>query len=1188
MTDADTTSQTRAARRLLLRRPPADAAEAYAPLDAALAKALAAQQKIAERAPGVAPPGELEVDDAGYWLVEGEGGDLEGLLEAAPLAAQQAAAIGVQLCDALLAACYPTDRLPTPHGSVRPKCIGWVDERVQLRDVGIAEAVTSVLGPTAPREEFDLLAPYVARELWLNPQSTGELRDLFAVGVILYELATGTHPYGVRRDDFNDCEQRILTTEPRKALDANPELDPKLAGILDRAVARRESDRFPSLVDLRAALLPWVDASALQVAETLPAEALRTALRPGEERPDATTVAMFTSRFVSAVAEQSHWVSAASLVVETGEIAWDEETPGRGTLALRVSCPPVVSTAEEITLALAVARGELAVASAAEAHETLLSTWAPAVLEAQRRALPELIAPLRAGPFPEAELEAPLERPVPATLARLQVGGVTRELALVWQADAGAWATREAGGLSDVAIAVAGELVEAGLERELQDATDTLAGHRDQLRWELRPQVRGGALPAEVPFTAALRRVGGEGTEAPLVELEVAYPLQPDRKRTRALRSADKAFRAEQAAAAKDGGGNAALGWMSAAMAVLIVAAGVWAFLPGNSNGSSGKSPEEHQADFDERLQRLRENAQPRLAYELANALAPAQAFLDDAEEHREFLTAEQQAALDQVESWTEAVTAAEEAARRAKASHDAEDVRRYVERLKATFAWPAAAQELTGAVDALIETLKCPAAGDGARDLRALTRCLRAARRQGVALRQRSGFAAAVPEMVDVLKGALVDERIEPLADALTEQPIRLADVRAYLNAVHAALAWPEETSELTEQVDALRTTLECDAAGEATDDLPALADCLRKARREARTLAGRSPYAEALPDLIDRLKRTAVDAPLAARARDLGGRSVSLADLRGYVVALQAALAWPEEQNDRTKDAGTLLETLDAATTQDADDQRWALAYCLQEAQREAAALAERSNLAAPLPQLVEQARGTLVKQRVQALTPAFAEAAQWLGTNAAPPGEWPQHVRAVAQAAQARRRLDAIGLYLPDRVLAEELNDPVAALATQPASALHDTLDGLMRWDELAADQQDTLLRLTAWTTVVLPWDEGDRARGGGIGVRAAGGRRGRVDEPDGNHERAAASRVSGVRPEAADGDEHLPAGATAELTVQAFTTALATAPTRSWVTWWCGCRRWRSGSRRCGRTGRHCSTRTQGWWRSTRRR
>src|SRR5258708_1865151 len=128
---------------------------------------------------------------------------------------------------------------------------------------------------------------YMAAELWLG-QAASEVSDLYAVGVMLYEILAGRHPFVL--GDTSRLIENILTSKPDMALltftDTSSTstmmgqtfeialepalLNTRLAPIVQRLLSKRASERYPSASAVIAAL-----SDALDLPKTLESPAIR-------------------------------------------------------------------------------------------------------------------------------------------------------------------------------------------------------------------------------------------------------------------------------------------------------------------------------------------------------------------------------------------------------------------------------------------------------------------------------------------------------------------------------------------------------------------------------------------------------------------------------------------------------------------------------------------------------------------------------------------------------------------------------------------------------------------------------------------------------------------------------------------------------------------------------------------------
>ncbi|MEP6471969.1 MAG: protein kinase, partial [Acidobacteriota bacterium] len=152
-------------------------------------------------------------------------------------------AIAKGICNGLAAA----HRIGVLHRDLKPEnvMVG-EDGKPRLMDFGIA--VES--GGFVPQTETVPGTPqFLAPEL-LQGESPSVSTDVYAMGVLLYEMFTGRVPI----DDDNTARlvRRIVREAPPSVASLRPDLPPELAAILDRAIAKDPQARFadaPALAD---------------------------------------------------------------------------------------------------------------------------------------------------------------------------------------------------------------------------------------------------------------------------------------------------------------------------------------------------------------------------------------------------------------------------------------------------------------------------------------------------------------------------------------------------------------------------------------------------------------------------------------------------------------------------------------------------------------------------------------------------------------------------------------------------------------------------------------------------------------------------------------------------------------------------------------------------------------------------
>jgi tRNA A-37 threonylcarbamoyl transferase component Bud32/tetratricopeptide (TPR) repeat protein len=182
------------------------------------------------------------------------GRNLSEVIGEGPLPAERAVRVAIQLCEFLEDAAKFEGTLDGRtfnlllHGDLKPRNIRVLDDdEIKVFDFGIAKALS--LSRKVTRNDFGSIA-------YLSPErlESGEIdaqAELWAVGVLLYEMVGGVQPF--RAPDTRRLEQRIRARERPVALDNG--CPAGLKAIIAKLLAPAVADRYRSAVEIRDDLL---------------------------------------------------------------------------------------------------------------------------------------------------------------------------------------------------------------------------------------------------------------------------------------------------------------------------------------------------------------------------------------------------------------------------------------------------------------------------------------------------------------------------------------------------------------------------------------------------------------------------------------------------------------------------------------------------------------------------------------------------------------------------------------------------------------------------------------------------------------------------------------------------------------------------------------------------------------------
>ena len=184
-----------------------------------------------------------------------EGRSLHDLLaDSGPLPWERVAAIGVRLAEALEAA----HARGIVHRDLKPGNVMIVEgDRVKVLDFGLARPPVPADDTTAPTDPLGKSGGMVGTIAYMAPEQVegnpvDPRSDLFSLGVLLYELATGERPF--RGRTAVSMAAAIVRDAPEPPSVLRPELPREADRILARCLEKDPDRRFASAAELREAL----------------------------------------------------------------------------------------------------------------------------------------------------------------------------------------------------------------------------------------------------------------------------------------------------------------------------------------------------------------------------------------------------------------------------------------------------------------------------------------------------------------------------------------------------------------------------------------------------------------------------------------------------------------------------------------------------------------------------------------------------------------------------------------------------------------------------------------------------------------------------------------------------------------------------------------------------------------------
>jgi serine/threonine-protein kinase len=258
-----------------------------------------------------------EGDEAFIVMQYVPGQSLDKIIAQGPASLQLVLSVGIQIADGLNAA----HELGIFHRDLKPA-------NVMLTDGGLVKILDFGLARRLPREdaEFDpskTAAPraggpakatytarggtiaYMAPEQFVTGQSSVQ-SDIWALGIILYEMVSGRHPFARPDGDEFQSIRAIQYANPLSFEECCAEVPPELGSVIFRCLEKTPQERYSSAADVREALKTIMKALQIETGIIPGDAAANLPVSPAEaEKRSTGFLSMLAERFRESAATQS-------------------------------------------------------------------------------------------------------------------------------------------------------------------------------------------------------------------------------------------------------------------------------------------------------------------------------------------------------------------------------------------------------------------------------------------------------------------------------------------------------------------------------------------------------------------------------------------------------------------------------------------------------------------------------------------------------------------------------------------------------------------------------------------------------------------------------------------------------------------------------------------------------------------